>query len=106
METIARRHGDVLILTQKGFKIPKEAKLKESKLIHKGTNNEHVIGKGQAKIGHHEGKGYIHVIKDSMVSHVGGSSTHASKPLPKGQYWFEIQTFFDHLTEEAKKVID
>lgn len=106
VETIMRRHGDVLILTAKGFKIPKEAKLKASKLIHKGTNNSHVIGRGSAAIGEHGGKKYLRVKSAAMVSHVGGSATHATKPLPVGDYWVEIQTFYDHLSEEAKQVID
>jgi hypothetical protein len=100
------RHGDVLILTNKDFKIPKEAKLKAGKLIHKGTNNSHVISKGSAAIGEHKGKKYLRVKSQSIVSHVGGSATHASKPLPKGDYWVEIQTFYDHLAEEAKQVVD
>lgn len=101
-----RRHGDVLIFTRAGFKIPRGAKLKASKLIHKGTNNSHVIGRGVAAIGEYEGRKYLRVKSASTVSHIGGSSTHATKPLPKGDYWFEIQTFYDHLTEEAKQVVD
>ena len=100
------RHGDVLILTQKGFKIPKEVKLKAARLIHQGTNNAHIISKGKMSIGEFEGKKYMRVSTNSTVSHVGGSATHASKPLPKGDYWIEIQQFYDHLTEESKKVID
>lgn len=104
---ILRRHGDVMIFTKKDFKIPKEVKLKSDKLIFKGLNNSHVIGKGDAKIAPiKDNRGYLRVTKDAMVTHVGGSSTHATKPLPKGDYWFEIQTFYDHLKEESKQVID
>ena len=101
-----RRHGDVLILSQKGFSIPKSVKLKKGNLIHQGTNNAHVISKGEMSIGEKDGKKYMRVLKPSVVSHVGGSATHESKPIPKGDYWVEIQTFYDHLTEESKKVID
>jgi hypothetical protein len=108
METATqmRRHGDVLILTSKGFKIPAGAKLRAGKLLHKGTNNSHVISKGIAAIGELDGKKYLRVKSAATVSHVGGSATHASKPLPVGDYWVEIQNFYDHLAEEAKKVID
>lgn len=107
METvILRRHGDVLLKTKKGFEIPKSVRLKANKLIHKGNNNSHVIGKGSALIGVDGDKKYLRVTKSATVSHVGGSSTHATKPLPVGDYWVEIQTFYDHLTEESKKVVD
>lgn len=98
------RHGDVLLLSSKGFKAPKEVKFKASKLIHKGTNNSHVISAGS--IGEHAGKKYLRVKSKAIVSHVGGSATHASKPLPPGDYEVQIQSYFDHLTEEAKQVVD
>lgn len=101
-----RRHGDVLIFSQAGFKIPKKAKLKIGKLIHKGANNSHVIDKGIAVLGEFEGKKYLRVKSAATVAHIGGSSTHETKPLPVGDYWVEIQTFYDHLTEEAKQVVD
>jgi hypothetical protein len=101
-----RRHGDVLLLTQEGFKIPKEAKMKAAATIHQGSNNAHVISKGKALIGESDGKKYLRVVKAATVSHVGGSSSHASKPLPIGDYWVEIQTFYDHVSEESKKVVD
>lgn len=101
-----RRHGDVLILTQSGFEIPKSVKLRANKLIHEGTNNSHVISKGSVLFGEHEGKKVMRVKTPAVVSHVGGSSTHASKPVPPGDYWISIQEFYDHLTEEAKKVVD
>lgn len=104
-KTYLRRHGDVLLLTKNEFKIPSEVKLLPGSLIHKGTNNSHVI-EGKAEIGQYEGKKYLRVIEDSMVSHVGGSSTHHSKPIPRGDYWVEIQSYYDHLSEEEKQVVD
>jgi hypothetical protein len=101
-----RRHGDVLILTQDGFSIPKSVELKAGKLIHQGTNNAHVISKGEVKFGEYQGKKVMRVLKPSIVSHVGGSSTHKDGELPEGDYWYEIQTFYDHITEESKRVID
>ncbi|NJM09416.1 MAG: hypothetical protein HC883_00500 [Bdellovibrionaceae bacterium] len=102
-----RRHGDVLIKTSAGFKIPDAVKLVETKLIHQGANNAHVIEGANALVG--EGEGgvkYMRIHLDAMVSHVGGSATHDSKPIPAGDYWVEIQTFYDHLSEEAKRVVD
>lgn len=101
-----RRHGDILILTKAGFEIPKQVKLKTQKLIHKGANNSHVISKGIAAIGELDGKKYLRVKTAGTVSHIGGSATHASKPIPKGDYWVEIQTFYDHAEEESKQVVD
>lgn len=107
MEMIdVRRHGDVLILAKKGFSIPKSVQLKADKLIHKGTNNSHVISKGSALFGDNQGVKVMRIEEPSTVSHVGGSATHESKPIPPGDYWVEIQQFYDHLSEEAKKVID
>lgn len=101
-----RRHGDVLLKTHKGFVPPKGLKFKATKLIHKGTNNSHVITKGIVMKAEAEGVKYIRVKKAAIIDHVGGSSTHKAKPIPAGSYWIEIQTFYDHLAEEAKKVID
>lgn len=98
------RHGDVLIKTTAGFEIPTKAKLKAQKLLHKGSNNSHVVSAGL--IGEYEGRKYLRVKSKAVVSHVGGSSTHASKPLPKGDYWVEVQTYYDHISEEAKAVVD
>lgn len=106
METILRRHGDVMILTKKDFSIPKSVKMKVGTLIHKGNNNSHVVEGGQVLFGQFEGKKVLRVKKPTKVSHVGGSSTHATKPLPVGDYWVEIQSFYDHLTEEKKQVVD
>lgn len=106
MKTILRRHGDVLLLTKAGFEIPRQVKLKAQKLIHKGTNNSHMISKGEARIGEHDGKKYLRIVKAGTVSHIGGSATHASKPIPKGDYWVEIQTYYDHAAEESKQVVD
>lgn len=106
MEKTLYRHGDVLLFTQKGFKIPRATKLKAQKLIHQGANNSHVISKGTAMIGEHEGKKYLRLKTVGTVSHVGGSATHASRPLPMGDYWVEIQSYYDHLTEESKRVVD
>lgn len=100
------RHGDVMILTKKDFEIPDGVPLFKNSLIHKGTNNSHVIKMGEALIGEHDGKKYIRVTKDAVVSHIGGSSSHGDGELPKGDYWAEIQTFYDHIAEEAKKVVD
>lgn len=113
METVdMRRHGDVLLLTKNGFTIPTDIKLTHGTLIHKGTNNSHVIqGKGEfSEMMTRPSDGrqfkYMRVLEDSTVSHVGGSSTHHSKPIPKGDYWVEIQSYYDHLAEEEKQVVD
>lgn len=105
---VLRRHGDVLIKTTKGFKVPKDTKLKSMKLVHKGANHDHFISKGEVKISAEiDGKRFMKVTKDSVISHGRGkSSEHASKTIPKGDYWIEIQTEYDHLLEESRKVID
>lgn len=100
------RHGDVLLIKRPDFKIPKAAKLKAGNLIHKGANNSHVIKKGQAMIGEVEGKKYLRVKSEVTVSHVGGSATHKDGVLPAGDYEVQIQSYFDHIAEEAKQVVD
>lgn len=100
------RHGDVLLMTEKGFKAPKSVKFKASKLVHKGANNSHIISKGIASIGEGDGKKYLRVKSLATVSHVGGSATHKPGKLPPGDYWIEIQSYYDHMAEEAKQVVD
>jgi hypothetical protein len=102
MQTVnAYRHGDVLLVKTT---IPNGVKLKAQKLLHKGTNNSHVISSGL--VGEFEGRKYLRVKARATVSHVGGSATHASKVLPKGEYEIQIQQFYDHISEEAKAVVD
>lgn len=53
------------------------------------------------------GKRYLRIKKDAVISHGRGkSSEHASKSLPRGDYWVEIQQEFDHLKNEKREVID
>lgn len=104
-----RRHGDVLIKSAADFKIPKGTKMKAVKLVHKGANHDHFISEGMVKISEEvNGKRFMRVIsKVAKISHGRGkSSEHATKPIPKGDYWVEIQTEYDHAAEEARKVID
>lgn len=107
METAVRRHGDLLLVNKTGFKIPKEVKLKKASVLHKGTNHDHYFSKGDVRIGEHEGKKYFRVVKDAVISHGRGkSSEHKPKPVPKGDYWLEIQTEFDHVKQIKRAVID
>ena len=100
------RHGDVMILTRKGFSIEKAIKLKPGKLIHQGANNSHVVKSGQALFGETATEKFMRVKKTATISHVGGSASHGDGTLPPGDYWIQIQTYFDHMSEEAKQVVD
>jgi hypothetical protein len=107
MTTEIRRHGDVLIKTNKEFSIPKGLKLKPIKILHKGENHDHYFSKGDVVVGEKDGKRMIRVKKSAIISHGrGASSEHESKPVPVGDYWVEIQTEYDHLLEESRQVID
>lgn len=101
------RHGDVLIKTTDDFKIEKGIKLKPVKVLHKGQNHDHYFSKGKVMVGEIGDQRVIRILQKATISHGrGNSSEHASKILPKGDYWVEIQTEYDHLTEESRKVID
>ena len=102
-----RRHGDLLIKTKSDFSIPKSVKMKSVKILHKGENHDHYFSKGEVVQGELDGRKVIRVKKDAIISHGRGSSSeHESKPIPKGDYWVEIQTEYDHLLEESRQVID
>lgn len=102
-----RRHGDVLIKTTKGFKAPVGLKFKSVKVLHKGNNHDHYFSKGEVVEATKDGKRYLRVKKDAMISHGRGkSSEHATKPVPKGDYWTEIQTEMDWVKKVKRAVID
>lgn len=102
-----RRHGDVLIKRTKSFAIPKGVKLKPVKTLFKGQNHDHYFSKGEALSAEVDGKWYLRVKKHAMISHGRGkSSEHATKPVPVGDYWVEIQSEYDHMKEESRRVID
>lgn len=101
-----RRHGDVLIKTEKNFNAGK-GKFKPCKILHKGENHDHYFSRGEVVEGLIEGKRVIRVKKDAIISHGRGkSSEHKSMPIPKGDYWVEIQSEMDHIKKLKRQIID
>lgn len=102
-----RRHGDLLIKRHAGFSIPSDVQLAPVTVLHKGNNHDHFFSSGKALVGEAGGKKYLRIVEDAIISHGrGGSSEHADKPVPMGDHWVEIQTEYDHLSEESRAVID
>lgn len=98
-----RRHGDVMVKTYDGFKIPKGAKLKAVKVLHQGNNHEHYISAGRALVGEKDGKKYLRVVgKSATLDHL----EHGKGQVPSGDYYVEIKSEFDHFLEESRAVID
>jgi hypothetical protein len=104
-----RRHGDILIKRMDGLKIPKGTKLKATKLLYAGQNHDHYFSKGVVEIGSNkdDGRNYLRVKKAAVISHGRGDSVeHGDGDLPVGDYYWEIQSEFDHASEESRQVID
>jgi len=97
-----RRHGDVMIKTFKGFKIPKEAKLKKTVILHQGNNNTHAFKSGDVMSGELAGKRYLKVKRKAVIDH----AEHGKGDVPPGDYYVEIKSEYDHFLEESRKVID
>jgi len=97
-----RRHGDVMIKTFDGFKIPSEVKLKKTKVLHQGNNHQHVFKSGECMAGEHNGKKYLRVKKKAVINH----DEHGEGDIPVGDYYVEIKTEYDHFKEESRQVID
>lgn len=108
MEAIkAYRHGDVLIINREGFKVPDSVELKPIKVLFAGKNHDHYFSEGEAIFAEKDGKRYLRVVKDAMISHGrGASSEHATKPIPAGDYEVQIQTETDHVRNVRREVID
>lgn len=97
-----RRHGDIMIKTFEGFKIPKEVKLAPVKSLFKGQHHEHFIASGKATHGEKDGKRYLRVVKPVVVDH----DEHGKGDIPVGDYYVEQKLEYDHFLEESRQVID
>lgn len=107
MSLILNRQGDVLLWTKKGFKAPAGLKFKPVKVLHKGNNHDHYFSKGEVLEATKDGKRYLRVKKAAVLSHGRGRSTeHKDTKLKVGDYWTEIQSFFDHVMKLKREVID
>lgn len=112
MSLILNRQGDVTIWTKEGFTAPAELKFKPVKILHKGNNNDHYFSKGQVLEATHDGKRYLRVVKQAVLSHGGARSKEAKKDrhddvvLKPRDYWTKIQFFFDHVKGLKREVID
>ena len=113
MKTDIRRHGDVMIKQRKDFKPPTGLKWKPCKILFKGANHNHFFSKGEVVTAYKKDPKnpflmcYIKVKKDALISHGSkGDSDHPTKPVPKGNYWVEIQTEKDHIKNIKRAVID
>lgn len=103
-----RRHGDLLLFTQLKYKVPEPKKLKATRLLFKGTNNEHYFSKGEVKMYVEGDKRFLRVTKKAVLSHSDPSpkTKHGDGELPVGDYWVEVKQEYDHLREESRNVID
>lgn len=99
---IMRRHGDQMIKTYPGFKIPKQAKLAAVKVLFRGDNHVHKFVAGQALMGEFEGKRFLRVKKDATLDH----EEHGRGIVPVGDYYVETKVEYDHWSEESRQVID
>lgn len=102
LKTLLRRHGDVLLKTREGFRIPEETKLERLTLLHKGEQHDHSIKNGMALHGLVDGKRYLRVIENLTIDH----PEHGQGEVPAGDYWIEIKSEYDHLEEESRQVVD
>lgn len=97
-----RRHGDVMIKTFEGFKIPEEVNLQSVKVLHGGAHHDHYFSSGLSVVGELDGKKYLRVIENSVIDH----DEHGPGPVPVGDYYVEIKKEYDHFLEESRQVID
>lgn len=107
MGLILVRQGDCLLKTTKGFKAPTGLKFKPVKILHKGNNHDHYFSKGDVFEATKDGKRFLRVKKQAVLSHGRGKSTeHKDLVIKVGDYWAETQTEFDHVKNLKREVID
>lgn len=96
------RHGDVLICSRDGFKIPDNQELNRMDVLFKGGQHIHSIVFGLALESFSEGKRYMRVIEPLTLDH----PEHGKGFVPVGDYWIENKREYDHMAEEARTVVD
>ena len=64
------RHGDVMVKTFKGFKIPNNVELKKETVLHRGDNHDHFFSNGFALVGALEDKKYLRVVEPTILNHI------------------------------------
>lgn len=115
------QQGDVLIkkcgefgVFETEFKeIPKKAKKKTGNLVFKGQTNSHALYKGKFQLFENDGILFLKVTKATVLDHVKDHKTktsakaeHHAQWIPVGEYFIDGVLEYNHLTEEAKRVID
>lgn len=97
-----RRHGDVMIKTYEGFKIPDSVKLEPVRVLHGGNNHDHFFASGKPLVGEMEGKRFLKVVEDAVIDH----EEHGKGDIPQGDYYVEIKQEYDHFLEESRQIQD
>ena len=96
------RHGDIMIKTFDGFKIPSEVLLVSSRSLFKGQQHEHYFKDESQLMGDFEGKTYLKVLVPATVDH----EEHGVGEIPAGEYYVERKLEYDHMLEESRQVVD
>lgn len=93
------QQGDVLLKSRK--EIPKDFKMIETDLIHKGENHHHRM-RGDFKVYANGDKMFVRVKAPSEIFH----EEHKTFTVAPGIYEKDIVLEYDHWLEESRQVID
>lgn len=91
--------------------IPKDAKKVSGNLVLKGNTNSHALYFGDFQLFEKDGVLFIDVKTPTILDHVKDHkyqvrAEHHSQWLPVGKYFVDDLLEYDHLLQEARKVID
>ena len=106
-----KKCGNFGIFAKEFEKIPHDAKEILGNLVLKGQTNSHALYFGEFKLYENDGVLFIKVLTPTILDHVKDHkyqvrAEHHAQWIPPGNYFQDGILEYDHLLEEARKIID
>ena len=110
-DCLIKKCGKFNVFEMEYMDIPKDAKEVKGNLVIKGQTNSHALYFGEFKLYEKDSVLFIEVLTPTILDHVKGHkyqvrAEHHAQWLPVGKYFKDDLMEFDHLKEEARKVVD
>jgi hypothetical protein len=110
-DCIVKKCGKFGVSNTEFESIPSEAVKKDGNLVLKGDTNSHALYFGEFQLYDLNGRIFIDVKTPTILDHVKDHrhqvrAEHHAQWLPVGKYFIDPLLEFDHLLEEARRVVD
>jgi hypothetical protein len=110
-DCIIKKCGTYGVFETEHKSIPSDAKEVAGNLVLKGQTNSHALFFGEFKLYEKNGVVFLKVFTPTILDHVKDAkyqvrAEHHAQWIPQGEYFVDDLLEYDHLREEARRVID